>query len=120
MVFSVDDDAAWLEKTKDFLLQHQLITDNIFTLDQFLKSGEKEFDCILHDLNFVEIRIKYIEHIMRISKRNGLVIFDDVHKPDYLFALLIKLKNMKAKKYNIRPLTYDVYGRFSLAATKEE
>jgi len=119
-VFSVDDDAAWVKKTKDFLSQHQLSTDNIFTLDQFLQSGEEGFDCILHDLNFVEVRIKYIGYIMRITKPHGLVILDDVHKPDYLFALLVNLKNIKAKKYNIKPVTYDGYGRFSLAVVKEE
>ena len=118
-VFSVDDDAVWLEKTKDFLRQHQLATDNIFTLDQFLKSGEEEFDCILHDLNFVEVRINYVELIMKIAKQNGIVIFDDVHKPDYLFALLAKLKGIKARVYNVKPVTLDNYKRFALAVMKE-
>ncbi len=120
IVFSVDDDAAWLEKTKDFLIQNQLSTENVFTLDQFLKSNETGFDCILHDLNFVEVRINYIEHIMRIAKPNGLVILDDIHKPDYLFSALIRLQKIKVKKYDLKPLTFDSYGRFSLAVIKEE
>jgi predicted O-methyltransferase YrrM len=118
-VFSIDDDAAWLEKTKGFLEHYRLDTKNMYTLNEFLKKEDKAFDCILHDLNFVEVRINYVEKLMELSKQNGLVIFDDVHKPDYLFALLIKLKNFKSSIYNMKPVTVDSYGRFSLAVVKE-
>lgn len=118
-VYSVDDDSAWLEKTKDFLRLHQLNTENIFTLDQFLKSTENGFDCILHDLNFVEVRINYVERMMEITRKNGVVIFDDVHKPDYLFALLTKLKGRSDKAYDLKPITLDTYKRFALAVVKD-
>ena len=118
-VFSVDDDAAWVKKTKNFLSQHQLSTDNIFTLDQFLQSGEEGFDCILHDLNFVEVRINYVEQMVKIAKSKGMIIFDDVHKPDYLFALLVKLKETQASVFTLKPVTNDSYGRFALAVVKE-
>jgi predicted O-methyltransferase YrrM len=118
-VYSLDDDAAWLEKTKSFLQQHQLDVKNMYTLEQFLKLNEGAFDCILHDLNFVEVRINYIERIMKMVSQNGIVILDDVHKPDYLFALLTKLNTLHTKVYNVKPLTSDVYGRFSLAVFKE-
>jgi len=119
IVYSVDDDAAWLEKTKDFLRHHELDTQNMFTLDQFLKSGESEFDCILHDLNFVEVRINYVEQMMKITKINGIIIFDDVHKTDYLFALLVKLKETQSRVFTLKPVTNDSYGRFALAVVKE-
>ncbi len=118
-VFSVDDDSAWLEKTKDFLRLHQLSTENIFTLDQFIKSSENEFDCILHDLNFVEVRINYVEQMINRTKSKGLIIFDDVHKPDYLFALLTKLKNKGLSVFDLKPTTFDIYKRFALAAVKD-
>ena len=117
-VFSVDDDAAWLEKTKAYLSQHQLSVDNIFTLDQFLKSKEAEFDCVLHDLNFVEVRSNYIDYVLQITRKNGLMIFDDVHKPDYLMVVLRKLQNTPTEKFDLKPVTYDQYGRFSLAVIK--
>ncbi len=117
-VFSVDDDATWLEKTKDFLHRHLLSTENILTLEEFLKLKETNFDCILHDLNFVEVRINYVDSIMKILKQEGIVIFDDVHKPDYLFALLTKMRKAKVKTYSLKPITIDSYGRFSLAVLK--
>ncbi len=117
-VFSVDDNVEWLEKTKCYLLQHQLVVDNIFNLNQFLESKEDGFDCILHDLNFVELRINYIEHILRITKQHGLIILDDVHKPDYFLASLIKLQKLNVKMYDLKPVTFDSYGRFSMAVMK--
>ncbi|MBX2942952.1 MAG: hypothetical protein KF860_11445 [Cyclobacteriaceae bacterium] len=119
MVYSVDDDTAWLEKTKDFLRQHKLGVDNILTLDQFLKSEEQGFECILHDLNFIEVRINYVDRMMKIVKSGGLLIFDDVHKPDYFFALLTKVKNIQSKVFSLHPVTHDSFGRFALAVVKE-
>ncbi len=68
-VCSVDDDEAWLEKTEDFLRKHKVGTNNIVPLDHFLTSGESNFDFILHDLNFVEVRIKYVEKVMGKARR---------------------------------------------------
>lgn len=118
-VFSVDDDEAWLEKTKDFLKQYQLDTQNVYTLKEFLERKESDFDCILHDLNFVEVRINYVEQIISMAKKGGLIILDDVHKPDYLNAVLTKIENMKLKMYILKNATLDRYGRYSLAVFKE-
>jgi len=118
-VYSVDDDAAWLEKTKDYLKQHQLDSKNMFTLGQFTALEESGFDCILHDMNFVEVRINYVELVVNAAKKNGLIIMDDVHKPDYRYALLKKLKSMSVDTFTLKPLTLDSYGRFAFAVLKK-
>ncbi len=114
-VFSVDDDEMWLSKTRNFLSQHQVETENVMTLEQLLVQNESGFDCILHDLNFVDVRIKYVERILPMIKRGGVIIFDDVHKPDYLVALLAKLAHDGGQSFSLKPATRDRYGRFSLA-----
>jgi predicted O-methyltransferase YrrM len=119
VVYSVDDDAAWLDKTKQYLQQNRLDISNVFTLDQFMKLGESGFDCILHDLNFVEVRINYLDHMMQILNKNGILILDDVHKPDYRFLSLCRLKKFNAKVYTAKPVTYDSFGRYSLLAIKK-
>jgi len=118
-VYSVDDDAAWLEKTRAFLRLHQLDTQNLFTLDQFLTSKESGFDCILHDLNFVEVRINYVDHLIKLIDKDGLLVLDDVHKPDYMYAALKVLSKTKAKVYTLKPVTIDGYGRFAMGVTKD-
>ncbi|MBS1681417.1 MAG: methyltransferase domain-containing protein [Bacteroidetes bacterium] len=118
-VVSVDDNVAWLDKTKTFLEQHQLDTKNIYHLDDFLNSEEKDFDLVLHDLNFVEVRINYVEQLIQKTKQGGVLIMDDVHKPDYLFALLSKLRKENVKLFDIKTITEDSFGRFALALVKE-
>ena len=114
-VFSVDDDEKWLMKTRDFLSTHKVGTENMMTLEQFLVRNESGFDCILHDLNFVEVRIKYVERILPMINQSGLIIFDDVHKPDYLIDLLAKLTHDGGQTCSLQPTTRDRFGRFSLA-----
>ena len=118
-VYSVDDDAAWLEKTKGYLKQHDLNIDNMLTLQQFINSKESGFDCILHDMNFVEVRIQYVDLVLQAAKQNGLIIMDDVHKPDYRFALLKKLKGTIHEKFTLKNVTLDSFGRFAFAVLKK-
>ncbi len=118
-IYSVDDDAAWLAKTRDYLVRHDLNTENMLTLEDFMELPDMQFDCILHDLNFVEVRINYVEQILKRLESQGLIIFDDVHKPDYLYALLTKLNDNQVKAYDLKSITLDTYGRFALAAVKD-
>ncbi|MFM7431760.1 MAG: methyltransferase domain-containing protein [Flammeovirgaceae bacterium] len=118
-VYSVDDDAAWLTKTRGYLEQHHLDTNNMFTLQQFVDLKESGFDCILHDMNFVEVRIQYVDFVFRSAKKNGLIIMDDVHKMDYRFALLKKLKPLEASCFTLRDITKDNFGRFAYAVLKK-
>lgn len=118
IVYSVDDDERWLEKTRLFLRQHNLSEKNTFTVDHFVTLNECDFDCILHDLNFVDVRINYTELILKMTKKGGAIIFDDVHKPDYLFSLLSRVRNINAEIFDLKPATLDTFGRFSLAVMK--
>jgi predicted O-methyltransferase YrrM len=117
--FTVDDDEAWLKKTNQYLEKHHLNTDNLFTMDQFLSNDLSGFDFILHDLNFVEVRINHLETIMKLIKRDGFVILDDVHKPDYLFAALVKLRKNTVNIFSLQSITTDRFGRFSLMVVKK-
>jgi predicted O-methyltransferase YrrM len=117
-VWSVDDDAAWLEKTRTFLTKHGLSVENVVELNDFLALKERDFDCILHDLNFVDVRIKYVDRILDLARPGGFVVFDDVHKPDYRLEVLSLLKHRRASVFSVKPVTQDGFGRFSLAALK--
>lgn len=68
-VYSIDDDAAWLMKTKHYLKEHSLDTLDMLTLEDFVKLNEGGFDCILHDMNFVEVRIKYVDFVLQLAKK---------------------------------------------------
>jgi predicted O-methyltransferase YrrM len=117
-VFSVDDDQAWLQKSIDFLKRHDVSTKNVIMIDDFLSGSETGFDLALHDMNFVEIRINYVEQILQKMSRGGFMIFDDVHKTEYLFPLLEKLKKLNQIPYDLRPVTLDRFGRYALGVIK--
>src|SRR5688572_28834496 len=63
-VWSVDDDAQWIEKTRAYLKYHQLNDNNLIMLTEFISSGEADFDLALLDLNFVEVRKNYIKLVL--------------------------------------------------------
>lgn len=113
-VFSVDDDDAWLAKTRGFLKMKGVDASNMMNLPQFLSLNETGFDCVLHDLNFVEVRIHHVSEVLPRVKPGGLVVFDDVHKPDYRAALLDKLANEKGAVFTLKPVTEDQFGRYSM------
>ncbi len=114
-VFSVDDDVRWLEKTKGFLEAHSLDTTGLMTMEQFASRDQGGFDFILHDLNFVEKRIKYVQRLLSLVRPGGLIILDDVHKPDYMLGTLEILSLAPGKIYSLSPATLDRYGRYSMA-----
>lgn len=118
LVLSVDDDAQWLEKTKGYVRQHGLPDASMLTLDQFLKQPVNQFDCVLHDLNFVEVRINYVQRVFEATANSGVLILDDVHKPDYLYQVLDMLNEQSISIYDLKPVTLDSYNRFALAVLR--
>lgn len=114
-VYSVDDDAEWLKRTMSYLAANELSTEHLMHLDDFLSQGNNSFDCILHDLNFVEVRVKYVQHVLERLSPEGLLIFDDVHKTDYRIDLMKQLRSQGGNMYSLKPITLDRFGRFSFA-----
>ncbi len=114
-VISVDDDPRWLEKTKGFLTSHNLDTKGMMTIGQFVSLDQPGFDCILHDLNFVEERIKYVQQLLPMIRPGGVIVLDDVHKPEYMVGVLEILSRDRGKVYSLAPATLDRYGRYAMA-----
>lgn len=119
-VWSVDDNPEWLQKTRSYLSSKGVSTDNLNTLDQFIRSGERDFDLILLDLNFVEIRKDYIDFVLDICAPGGMVIFDDVHKPQFLLEVLRKATRHPVTLYDLKPVTGDRFNRFAMIAKKKQ
>jgi len=110
-VVSVDDSKEWLLKTEKFLQDQGLNKYKLLSIDEFLGLSEN-FDLVFVDLNFVEERIKYTKKILSLLSKNAIVIFDDVHKDDYLIGLVKELQT--SHSYLFKRLTLDNFGRFSL------
>lgn len=117
-VVSVDDSAEWLEKTRAFLMKHNLGDSNMLMLEDFVNGKPTGFDCIVHDMNYVEVRINYVDGLFASLTPNGILILDDMHKPDYRHEIMRKTINGPFRVYTIRPLTNDSFGRYSMIALR--
>jgi len=118
VVYSVDDDEKWLEKTVDFLDKNNVNTENIFALSHYQNLPNLKFDLIFHDLNFVEERIKHVQSLIDRSSRNTIFIFDDVHKPRYYTNLMKILVANKLIIKNLKEFSKDKFGRFAILAKR--
>jgi hypothetical protein len=118
-VWSVDDDIQWLNKTKDYLRQNDLNAANVVPLPEFIHGNVAGFDIVLLDLNFVEVRKNYITLAIERCKAGGILLFDDVHKPDFMYDVLIQTRNLPIRLYSIRSLSLDSYGRYALLGIKQ-
>jgi predicted O-methyltransferase YrrM len=110
-VVSVDDSAAWLERTKDFLHAQGLSVFQLQDFESFLKEDRK-FDLIFMDLNFIEVRMQHTATLLEKLNPGGIIVFDDVHKPEYLRHLAQTLPFGNC--YLLENITRDIYGRYSL------
>ena len=119
-VYSVDDNSEWLEITKKYLDKNNLDLENILLLNDLLISNKKnQFDLVLLDLNFIEIRKKYIQFSLELINKTGTVIIDDVHKIEFLREVKKITSHSNAKITNIKSSTKDSFGRFSMLVKYE-
>lgn len=119
VIVSIDDDKKWIDKTIDFLRNDNLDTNNVFILlDDYNFKNDSLFDFILLDLNFVEKRKNYILPCLNKLKKDGLILFDDVHKIEYGINVINRTKGKVTKLYNIENYVKDKYNRYSFLAIK--
>ena len=119
IVHSIDDDRQWLERTKNYLKQHQLNTENVDHVDDLSASALHDFfDLVLLDLNFIEKRRDYIGYAIQKLKPPGILLIDDVHKVEFLREVKSSAKKGGHTLYNIKKETFDQFGRFAIALKK--
>ena len=117
-VYSIDDSAEWLEKTRQFLKKHKLDDSNLLLVEDFVARKLSGFDCIVHDMNYVEVRIHYVDGLLTSLTPDGILILDDMHKPDYRHEIMRKTKAGPFGVYTLRDFTNDNFGRYSMVALR--
>lgn len=118
-VWSVDDNHSWLQKTAQYLNSRKVDAGNLVMLDDFIAGNGSHFDLIFFDLNFVEVRKNYIGLVLDRCKPGGMIIFDDVHKPDFMYEVLRQTSQFNLRLYDIKSFTLDRFGRFALLGIKQ-
>ena len=118
VVWSVDDSAAWLERTGEFLSAHDLPADNLTTWDAFIARSRDEFDLVLDDLGSPPTRTATLPSALRLIGSDGIVVIDDMHKPWYRPYARRVVREAGLRYVSSRKLTIDNFGRYAAVAVR--
>lgn len=113
-VWSVDDSAEWLDKTRAFLAERRVPADNLTTWDDWTDRPGGGFDLVLYDMGEFDFRKQSFERVLGLVHENGNAILDDMHAADYGLYVRQVMNDRKLAYFNLRHYTHDKYGRYSI------
>lgn len=113
-ILSVDDSSVWLDKTRRFLAEQGLPTDELCTWDELTHRNVPPFDLILHDLGSIELRTTTLRRVLSLGGPECLFFLDDVHVPSYHLYARALLRETGHAGGSLRRFTRDRFGRYSL------
>jgi len=113
-VWSVDDDPAWLERTAGFLRHHHLRTDRLVGLQEFLGTGQRSFDLVLHDLNAIEspVRSALLPRALELASAGGTIVVDDLNGYPYRSRVRTACRKAGVRLVNLRAHLLDDRRRY--------
>ena len=115
-VHSVDDSPEWLEKTRGYLAERGFTDDRLHVWPEFAAGGfEGSFDLVVHDLGFMDTRFEVLDTVVGLARPGGLVLLDDMHKPDFRDKALTHLEAKGLAAYSLKRITRDRLTRFAYA-----
>jgi predicted O-methyltransferase YrrM len=112
-VFSVDDDAGWLERTRGFLETEGLSTERLMLWEDF---SAGELDLVLHDLGTMPTRAATLADAISRVRPGGAIVLDDVHMPGYRTRVEQELARLGVRHASAEDETLDMLGRYSWIA----
>jgi predicted O-methyltransferase YrrM len=116
-VVSVDDDAQWLERTRDFLAEHGHSGDGELRLwDDFAGAPGEPFDVVFHDLAYGERRETAMTTAVSALSARGVIVFDDAQHLGHRRAAQRVAHDAGLATYSLYRRTLDGIGRFALLA----
>lgn len=116
VVWSIDDDVNWLERTRDYLMLKNVSTRNLCEWQSFREKSNNliKANIILLDLAASkQARIDALPNICNYTNRNTLLIMDDLHKPLFHEAAVSYVKSESLKYLDLKDYTLDQYERYS-------
>lgn len=117
-VCSVDDNNAWLTKTRQYLQKQKLPATKLMTWNAFQKTSSLPFKLIFYDLGTMKTRKEFFPYIVKRAKPGTFIIVDDMHMLDYQREVRRIVKQERVRLYSLRAITKDVYGRFAVLLVK--
>jgi predicted O-methyltransferase YrrM len=113
VAYSVDSSSSWLDRTRAFLAEHHLSTEDlIHCADDLDGLPPGAFDLVFHDLGLVKLRsLSLPAAIARVRPDTGVLILDDMHKKAYASSVHQVLRSRPHRYLSLAVYTRDQYGR---------
>jgi predicted O-methyltransferase YrrM len=112
-VWSVDDNASWLERTRGVLSGYGLDPGTMVTWQEF--DPRRQFDLVLHDLGNTDVRKATVDRVCRLVTPDGVIVLDDAHH--YRSILLGAVRRAGLDAFSLRRFTLDGMSRYAFLAT---
>ncbi len=104
-IWSIDQQRAWLDKTRGFLQRHGADTPHLATWDDFIATSPAPFDLVLQDFATLDVRLRMLDRVVELCRPGGLLIIDDMHVPGYRRATLRALDRLGLDYFSLRLFT---------------
>lgn len=117
-VWSVDDSSEWLEKTRGYLVEKGCSTDHLYTWSDFRERAPYDFDIVVHDLGTMDVRARTLSEVIELARPGGLIVLDDVHKPDYRRFAIEELARHELEVISLKAITRDALTRYAYLVEK--
>jgi predicted O-methyltransferase YrrM len=117
-VTSVDDDPAWLGRTRGYLEEKGVSTDDLEVWGQGFDPAARagSYDLVLHDMGTMETRERTLIDALALANAGGCVVLDDVHKPAFRDYARRTLASRRQPVLSARAWTRDRLTRYAWVA----
>ncbi len=116
-VVSVDDDPAWLERSRDFAAARGLDASGFLGWPAF-RATEEPFDLVLWDYGDIRTRAERLGEVLARVGRGGAMVCDDIHKHRVWSAARRCGADPALETYSLRAYTLDRWGRYAWLARR--
>jgi predicted O-methyltransferase YrrM len=118
IIWSVDDDVTWLQKSLQYCEKQNVDTSNFTTWDLF-KPTLLKFDMVIYDLGRMPVRFENVRSALDLCSPYGIVVIDDMHKFNYHNEVKCALAEKGFTGVDMKELTTDAHeGRHCWLATR--
>lgn len=118
LIYSVDSDEQWLEKTRQFLSAKSLSVSNLWLWPEFLKGPRMKFDMIVHDLGGTRLRTEAIKSVLERSGPKTLIFLDDMQRDAYRRHVRKAVAAAEGRVFHLMQQTLDRHGRYAWLVTE--
>jgi predicted O-methyltransferase YrrM len=117
IVHSVDDDAQWLKRTREYLEETDLSTGGLQLWSDF-QASSGQYDFIFHDMGRMALRASSLPFVFARLAPGGLLALDDMHKEPYATTARSECAAAGLRVFSLRGVTLDDFGRYACLAAR--